>query len=442
MDGRLGRKQGVMWMTFAMATTVVALPFGYLSSFEAASSNIGMFDPSSDYLVGLGWALVILVAIAALPFSAQTKNVLLVLWIARISVTLGFMLYYEGHYGLDASRYFAWSQVQSDHWSDVGFGRGTANVVALAALHHWLMPESYHALKVSWAAVGLAGVYLFYRSACLYLGRKEPYILLLVGLFPSILFWGSILGKDPITLLGIGAFTLGLVGFYKKKTIFYLLLAVLGLALAAWLRSWLLFIFVIPLGILLLRRGVGLSRRILFAVIVIPAIVFGGAVFQERFQIETATELVERTDQLSQGWSWGGSVQEVGGFDSVGGMLIFLPLGAFTALFRPLPGEVLNPFGIMAGIENIFVLILLTRAVTSGRWQRLRDPILAWAACTLIIWAAIYGFVSFQNLGTAFRYKVQVMPILVLLCLALTAKDDTKLPAEARRPRKLGGSEF
>jgi hypothetical protein len=151
----------------------------------------------------------------------------------------------------------------------------------------------------------------------------------------------------------------------------------------------------------------------------IPALYFGLGAFGQQFEIESTFDLVERADRVSQGWAIGGSAQQLQGFDTLYAMIAFVPRGAFSALFRPLPGEVLNPFGMLAGLENALVLFILLRAMRSGRWRRIGEPILAWATCTLLVWACIYGFISYQNLGSAFRFKAQVMPILLLLCLAL-----------------------
>ena len=101
-------------------------------------------------------------------------------------------------------------------------------------------------------------------------------------------------------------------------------------------------------------------------------------------------------------------------------MIAFLPIGAFTALFRPLPLEVRNAFGLLAGLENAYMLGLFVVGMTRRGFGWFRQPVLLWALTTLLVWGAVYGFVSYQNLGSAFRFRVQVAPILLLLGLYLT----------------------
>ena len=100
-------------------------------------------------------------------------------------------------------------------------------------------------------------------------------------------------------------------------------------------------------------------------------------------------------------------------------MIAFMPLGAFTALFRPLPFEVPNLFGLLAGLENVYLLVLFAVGLKRHGLSWSRQPILLWAATVLLVWGAAYGFASYQNLGTAFRYRAQVAPILLLLGLYL-----------------------
>ncbi len=72
-------------------------------------------------------------------------------------------------------------------------------------------------MKLDVAMAGLAGVYIFYRAAVLFLGREDMRILLVLGLTPSILFWSSILGKDPIVMLGMAVYSYGAVALWKRR---------------------------------------------------------------------------------------------------------------------------------------------------------------------------------------------------------------------------------
>jgi hypothetical protein len=141
------------------------------------------------------------------------------------------------------------------------------------------------------------------------------------------------------------------------------------------------------------------------------------------FAIETLADLLSTTNTWSQGWAEGGSAQTIDTeFTGIASMVAFVPKGMFAALFRPLPGEVMNAFGLLAGLENAVILGLLLLAVVRTRLHDLRDPLVVWASLLLLVWAAIYGFVSYQNLGTAVRFRLQVLPVLLLLLLHLARR--------------------
>jgi hypothetical protein len=102
-------------------------------------------------------------------------------------------------------------------------------------------------------------------------------------------------------------------------------------------------------------------------------------------------------------------------------IILFVPQGIFTVLFRPLPGDVNNVFGFLAGLEGAFLLILLGLAVKRARWSELANPVCIWAILLIAIWAAFYAFVGY-NMGTICRYRVQVLPVFLGLLLYMTSR--------------------
>jgi hypothetical protein len=157
--------------------------------------------------------------------------------------------------------------------------------------------------------------------------------------------------------------------------------------------------------------------------------------FATMFNIETIRDVQSAAEARSAGWAGGSAQERTGRFTGLGSMLRFAPLGAFTALFRPLPGEVRNPFGIVAGLENTFLLGLLAVAIMRTRLQRLRDPAIAWAILLIITWSFIYSFVSYYNFGAAVRFKLQILPVLLLVLLHLARPRDDRVPAPSTPPR-------
>lgn len=390
---------------------------------RSAAAGFLIVDMESDFLSGIIAAVIGLVALQVVPFSdPRHRGILTTLWLARISVTLGFMLFYESYYvTLDAFSYYRDGIALDDPLGHFAFGRGTEIVEAFVGVLSWFT-HSYSAFKVVFSFLGLMSVYIVYIACTWATGREMPWLLLALGLMPSIVFWTSILGKDPVVSFGISIACVGAVGYLTGRGWQMLVLFAVGVAIAASIRSWLSLIFLAPfLATIFLGGRLSLTIKAAVIALALPVFLVALQGFTEQFAIESARDLVARTNKLAQGFSQGGSAQAVGsGYQSLAGMVVFLPQGMFAALFRPLPGEVMNPFGIMAGLENAAVLVLLIKgAVRQDIRAVLRQPLLLWAVLTLLAWAALYGFVSYYNLGAAFRFRQMVTPILFPMALYL-----------------------
>ncbi|MBU3967372.1 MAG: hypothetical protein KKG76_08375 [Euryarchaeota archaeon] len=421
------------WWTYVLIATCgigigLVVP-GFLDIVTALSRNIPQEDLATDYFTGLVWAIVLGASILFWPIPVRDKTSLLVVWLAKSLVTLGFMLLYEANYSsLDAYGYFSAGQ-SLVAWGGLWIGDGTQNINNLAWLQSQVIPASYHALKVSSAMVGLIAVYIFYRAAVIFMQQENKKVFYTLALFPSVLFWSSILGKDPIILLGISMYVYGVVGWYRLKRLRYLWVIALGVIAVALIRSWLAPILLAPLLILSLQMVRGKISRIAIIALVLVAFLLSFNQFMNMFGLKNMDDLVATTNGISRSWAIGGSAQEVPEFTSISSMVAFVPIGAFTALFRPLPGDILNPFGMLAGLENLVLLIMLMLAVKRMRWNELKEPIVLWAILLVIIWAIVYGFISYQNLGTAVRFRLQILPVLLGILLYLGRRHTRTIPA-------------
>lgn len=403
---------------FFMSPLIMLASFASFGTLAAVQFRI--FDITGDYGTGVITAFLLLASIYFWPIPLAHRKALALLWLVRIGVTLGIMLIFESIYGLDAAMYYRTGKALNDPFAIIQYGAGTYNIRAAVSMLSYVT-DSYNSMKVMFAYVGLSAVYIFFRSASVCIGRESLSLLYIIGLIPSLIFWGSILGKDPIVLFGIAIYCYGAVNLFVKQKIYMITYVLIGLLLASYIRIWIALIFVTPLIITYVMAGrASIIIKVSFISLAIPGFLLSFQSFAENFNLETTRDLVTRTDQISGAWAIGGSAQQIqGGFDSIGSMISFLPVGSFTALFRPLPFEITNLFGTMAGLENGIILLLFVVGIFLRGFGWLRQPVLLWAATVLLVWSAIYGFASYQNLGTAFRFRAQVVPILLLLGMYL-----------------------
>lgn len=391
-----------------------------IANIDVLGRNIPTSDVGSDYFRGVFWATILFFTVFLIPCRPEERVSLLLLWGLRCLMTLGFMLYYEYTYGLDAYSYFTHAVSKSQLDFNHDYFAGTEAISHFAKILAQTFPflASYHALKVVWSFFGFLGSYLFYRAYSNYVGQSNLTVLWVLGAFPSILFWSSILGKDPITYLGIASFFYGALGMLRIWRWRYLAVALFGLYVLATVRMWLVFIFLVPFVLVFFWRSqVSLKVKLAVSAAAFLALQFYGQPFQENLQAFSTEEWLTSVNQVSRSWSRGGSGQAVPEFSSTADLARFLPRGIFAALFRPLPLEVRNAFGTLAGIENFLIVFAFLWLIF--RWENAftKDAFFQLATLTLITWSAFYSFLSYQNMGTAVRFKLQVLPILLLIPL-------------------------
>ena len=395
-----------------------------------AGKQIYTDDVQRDYLYGIVWAVLIALFIVSWPVNGHDKANLLIAWLAKSYVALVFMLFYERYYSMDCFGYFVLMRWPWYEWSWAEKIR-SFYFVALVGWWQERFIDSFHAVKLTFALIGLVAIFLVYRAAMSVVGKSHSDALLLFALFPSILFWSTIIGKDPIVFLGVALYVFGVAKWRITENSWYIAVFAVGIVLSVFMRVWLGAILGLPLVYFGVRGVRSYLSKVAFVVVSAALLAVVITQFASSMNIGGADELVAATDKIAHQFSTAtgatGSTRSIGrNFTSVPMMIGFLPVGIFTVLFRPLPGEVRNVFGMLAGLENGFLLYWSYRCARmfirnrGVRRPLRREPTVIWAVILVITWCAFYGFISFQNLGASVRFRLPIISVFVGLLLAVT----------------------
>ncbi len=421
------------WLVFLLVLVLVGFELAVKlpAILGVAATGSGEKAVFADYFATVVLAVMLGVAILAAPFEESDKAKLFFLWVVKATITLLVLPVYEAHYvgaganatliGLDARMYFVRGALDAaSTLPALGFGSGTSIMIWIVRAVTQALPAYFHLLEMLWSFVGLLAIYLFYRGWRWLVPALDSRFLLWIGLFPSILFWSSILGKDPITLFGVGLYFYAVAKWTRTHRMTLVGLAALGVLIAAAIRPWYAVILAAPLVAFPLtsRRLPGWQKGLLLAGIGV-GVFFAARLFLAVFQIESAQELVQTSNVISHGWQHGGSSTDIAQFTTGLGMLAFLPIGVFTALFRPLPGDVGSAFGLLASAVSVVLLVAFARTVWRTPLRTLKRSWFLWLALLVLVWAVMYAFPSSQNLGTAVRFRLGILPVLwpaLLLC--------------------------
>ncbi len=385
----------------------------------AQSAYVPIDERWSDYAMGVVWAALIAGTVAFWPVRPSMKVPLLWAWLFRAFVTLVVALPFFHHYStLDSYSYFA-GRTNPPDLHELGFGYGTQNISALVWMVSCVIPDSFHAMNLTFALLSLLGVYWFWMASEAFLGRSRLSIFYLLTLEPSLTFWTASLGKEPVVTFALGLYAYAIVMWWRTRYGPYLLLAMAGVLIASLIRAWLASIMIGPLIVLVYARQRGILARVVTTVVVAAAVTAALPFILQSFYLQAAQDFTEQIATMSGLFHVGASAGEAFVLDGPADLARNAPFGMFSALFRPLPGDVMNGFGLLASVENVVLLGLFARAVGRSRLGDFKDPLVAWALGAVLIWALIYAFVSSQNFGTSVRYRTQILPTFLGLLLYL-----------------------
>jgi len=319
---------------------------------------------------------------------------------------------------------------------------GWALLDRILALNYILMGPSVVGMFLVSGLIGFLGSYLFVRAYQMMFpaAREQRFVALVLFTFPSLVFWSSLLGKDSwiFLLLGLSAYSLAkilptpapqlrdvvalavsvlVIGAFRPQigaSMVVALLCAFSLRLPAYVRRL--------RGPAAYLRPVVVMPALFLILGLLAGVVAGLRTFGEGSEsLELSDYLVHSAfnkhiglanESLAGGSSLPVAITEA----SVLGILQFIPLGMFTALFRPLITEAHNAVAVAASLESTALLaIFLARFphFVAALRRAPRDPFVLF---TLVCFVMFTIAISFEwNFGVLVRHRTMPMPFLFML---------------------------
>ena len=280
-------------------------------------------------------------------------------------------------------------------------------------------------LVFSW--LGFWGLFMFYRAfqLCIPEGATRTYAKL-VFFLPSLVFWPSSIGKEAWMMFSLGIAAYGVATALQKSSVRGLVIAGLGMWLAALARPHVAGLLGVALviGFVVRRSRIELGHLApvvkglsVCLVVVVAALLVARTdrFLRDESRIDTSggvgsvlTEVSERTGQ--------------GGSEFAPSILqspLRAPVAVPTVLFRPLVFDAHNVQSLIAAVEGTFLLLLSVLRISwiVGALRSFRRwPYVAFAFAFTGLF--VIAFSSVANFGLLARERVQLLPLyLVLLCV-------------------------
>lgn len=310
-------------------------------------------------------------------------------------------------------------------------------VVKLISVFTFTTLHSYLLTTLIVSCITFTGVWQFYKVLCDYYPAFYKEIGYAVFFIPSVVFWGSGILKDSITLGALGWYLWGFYfGLIKRKNPIMGMLAIVVSAYIIYKIKVYILVAVLPGSMIwLLTSGLKNVRSKMIRAILMPILAAAGLFIgynmlssMNQYLGEYSTEKVFKKAAVNQfdlkQAHYGGNSFDIGGFDpTLEGVTSKAHLAISAGLFRPFLWEARNPMMLISGIENLLLLfftiqILFRKKIIGFFTSILQDPMLTFAFIFSIIFAFGVGL-STSNFGSLVRYRIPLLPFYVMVLLIL-----------------------
>lgn len=302
-----------------------------------------------------------------------------------------------------------------------GGGPGTRFVETVTSLVYVPAEPSLLVGYFVFASLGFVGsvlLYLAFRIA-VPTAHLRRYALLIFFL-PSLLFWPTSIGKEALMMFGIGTASYGVAALLAGTRIRAATFVTVGVVGMAAIRPHVAVMLVASLVVALIfsrRIGVRFSTRLVVGLITVAAVWWLSALAMTQLGLEPGEsgldEFLLEQERLTQ----------QGGSAVVGAPVrnpVDLPEATLRVLFRPLPNEAHNAQAMMSALENVALLALILWRLPS-LWRHrsmLRSyPYLLFSLA--FVGQFVIAFSSIFNLGILARQRVQALPFLLAVVVAM-----------------------
>jgi hypothetical protein len=301
-------------------------------------------------------------------------------------------------------------------------------VIRVAALFDLFTFSSYSATACLFAVLSFSGAWALFLT--FYRIRPDLHRLIaLATLFiPSVIFWGSGLLKDTLTLAALGMLTFSIHELFGQKRMS--IRNVLLLVVSAWVifsvKKYILMSFAPAVILWLYLDQLMRIRSHMLRLMLIP-IILAGIVASGYYALvlvgaddpQYSLDRIAITAQITAhdiGFYTGrdaGSTYSLGELDGTfTGMISKAPQAIVVSLFRPWLWEVKNPLMMLSALES-FLFLIITLRVVLGKpllmWRALSSPVVVFCLVFSLIFAFAVGVSTF-NFGTLARYKIPLLP--------------------------------
>ena len=313
-------------------------------------------------------------------------------------------------------------------------------IVRLAAIFDLITFSSYSATAILFAVLSFIGSWMLFLT--FYSQYPSQHYKLAIASFfiPSVIFWGSGILKDTVTLacLGVASWQIYKLFIQQRVRMASVLLLIASLLVIFSIKKFMLQAF-LPAAIVWVMTARFYSIRsamlrflaVPFSILIIVFSAYFSVLKVGEGDQKYALDKIAQTAKITAydiGFYTGrdaGSGYSLGELDgSFLGLLKVMPEAINVSLFRPYLWEVKNPLMLLSALESLGFMILCIVIFIKQKTKVLHaafDPNVIFCLVFSISFAFAVGVSTF-NFGTLARYKIPLLPFLLMALLLILSK--------------------
>lgn len=319
----------------------------------------------------------------------------------------------------------------STGYSDMYNDKQAMVVVRLVVPLVMLTMQSYLASSILLAWICYTGIWRMYMVFNKVFPNLQKEFAISILFIPSVVFWGSGMLKDTITLSAVGWYTYSFYYFFVQKDYKYKFAGQLLVAslLLIYIKPYILFAL-LPGSIVWLSNERLIQIQNKFLRTVLAPIFIGIGVTLGFFVLmkmgnslgdyaidKVLTKAVIVNKDQKQAY-YGGNSFDIGEFEAtVPGALSKAHLAISATLFRPTLLDARNPVMFLSALENAYILLLtlflMIKLKFFGFFTLIREkPLLLFSVTFALFFAFSVGLAT-SNFGSLVRLKIPCIPFFV-----------------------------
>lgn len=320
--------------------------------------------------------------------------------------------------------------------------------VKIISFFNLLAFNSYLNLTVVISAVSFVGVWKAFSSVVYHFPALEKYTAWSFLFFPTVIFWGSGILKDSISLCALLFFFHYFENFFwqKKRSLWRIFLIIFTAYIALNVKPYIILSFLPALAVCIYlnasRKMESKTLRLIVTPLMLATTFVMAYLIVGYVSAQSEKYALDQIEDRTKSFQWwhqqtGGSVYTLGEISYTPvGIAAKVPAALNVTLFRPYLWEVRTPIMLLTSLESTFLFLLFGYLLWCYRFRILRpifqSPLIALAFVYVVIFGFAVGFTSY-NFGALARYKIPCMPFFGLILAYLYAGRPTAKQASAQQ---------